>query len=42
MIPLEEELLEMVVGDHVDTEVRGAGSDHLEGMDQWDLWDLLG
>ena len=24
-----------------DTEVRGAGPDHLEGMGQWDLWDLL-
>ena len=28
-------------GDHEDTEVRGAGPDHLEGMDQWDLWGLL-
>ena len=41
MIPPEEEVLEMVVEDHRDTEVRGAGLDHLEGIGQWDLWDLL-
>ena len=41
MILLEEEMLEMVVGDHEDTEVRGVGLDPLEGMEQWDLWDLL-
>ena len=32
----------MVVEDHGDTEVRGVGPDHLEGMEQWDLWGLLG
>ena len=41
MIPPEEEVLGMVVEDHGDTEVRGAGPNHLEGMGQWDLWDLL-
>ena len=40
MIPLEEEMLEMVVGDHEDIEVRGVGLDLLEGMEQWDQWDL--
>ena len=32
MIPPEEEVLGMVVEDHGDTEVRGVGLDHLEGM----------
>ena len=41
MIPPEEEVLGMVVEDHRDTEVRGAGPDHLEGIEQWDLWGLL-
>ena len=41
MILLEKEMLEMVVGDHEDIEVRGVGLDHLEGMEQWDQWDLL-
>ena len=41
MIPPEEEVLGMVIEDHGDTEVRGAGPDHLEGMEQWDLWGLL-
>ena len=41
MNPPEEEVLGMVIEDHRDTEVRGAGLDHLEGMRQWDLWDLL-
>ena len=41
MIPPEEEVPGMVVEDHGDTEVRGAGADHLEGMEQWDLWGLL-
>ena len=30
-----------VIEDHGDTEVRRAGPDHLEGMEQWDLWGLL-
>ena len=34
MILLEEEILEMVIGDHEDTEARGVGQDHLEGMEQ--------
>ena len=37
----EEEVLGMVVEDHGDTETRGVGPDHLEGMGQWDLWGLL-
>ena len=41
MILLEEEMLEIVVGDHEDIEARGVGLDHLEGMEQWDLWDPL-
>ena len=41
MNPPEEEVLGMVVEGHEDTEVRGVGPDHLEGMEQWDLWDLL-
>ena len=41
MILLEEEMLEMVVGDHEDIEVRGVGLVHLEEMEQWDLWGLL-
>ena len=41
MIPPEEEVLGMDVEDHGDTEARGAGPDHLKGMGQWDLWDLL-
>ena len=41
MIPPEEEVLEMVVEDHGDTENKGAGLDHLEGMEQWDLQGLL-
>ena len=41
MNPPEEEVLGMVLEDHGNTEVRGAGPDHLEGMEQWDLWDLL-
>ena len=41
MILLEEEMLEMVVGDHEDIEARGVGPDHLEEMEQWDLGDLL-
>ena len=41
MILLEEEMLEMVVGDHEDIEARGVGLDHLEGMEQWDQWDPL-
>ena len=41
MILLEKEMLEMVVGDHEDIEVKGVGLDHLEGMEQWDRWDLL-
>ena len=41
MILLEEEMQEMVVGDHGDIEARGVGLDHLEGMEQWDLWDPL-
>ena len=41
MILLEEKMLEMVVGDHRDTEVRGVGPVHLEEMEQWDLWGLL-
>ena len=41
MILLEEEMLEMVTGDHEDIEARGVGWDHLEGMEQWDQWDLL-
>ena len=36
MILLEEEMLEMVVGDQEDIEARGVGLDHLEGMEQWD------
>ena len=39
MIPPEEEVLGMDVGDHGDTEARGAGPDPLEGMGQWDLLD---
>ena len=39
MILLKEEMLEMVVGDHEDIEVRGVGLDHLEGMERWDQWD---
>ena len=41
MILLEEEMLEMVVGDHKGIEARGVGLDHLEGMEQWDQWDPL-
>ena len=41
MIPLEEEMLGIVIEDHGDTEVRGAGPGHLEEMEQWDLWGLL-
>ena len=41
MVPPEEEVLGMVIEDHGDTEVRGVGPDPLEGMEQWDLWDLL-
>ena len=41
MILLEEETRKMVVGDHKDIEVRGAGLDHLEEMEQWDQWDPL-
>ena len=41
MILLKEEMLEMVVGDHEDIEVRGVGLDHLEGMERWDQWDPL-
>ena len=41
MILLEKEMLEIVVGDHEDIEVKGVGLDHLEGMGQWDQWDLL-
>ena len=41
MILLEKEMLEMVVGDHEDIEVKGVGLDHQEGMEQWDQWDLL-
>ena len=41
MILLEEKMLEMVIGDHEDTEVRGVGPVHLEEMEQWDLWGLL-
>ena len=40
--PSGEEVLGMVVEDHGDTGVRGVGLDHLEGMEQWDLWGLLG
>ena len=36
MILLEKEMLEMVVGDHEDIEVKGVGLDHLEWMEQWD------
>ena len=39
--PPKEEVLGMVVEDHGDIEDRGAGPDHLEGMEQWDLWGLL-
>ena len=42
MIPPEEEVLGMVVEDHEDTEVRGVGPDHMEEMEQGDLWGLLG
>ena len=31
----------MVVEDHKDKEAKGVGPDHLEGMEQWDRWDLL-
>ena len=41
MILLEEEVPEMVVEDHRDIEDKGVGLDHLEGMEQWDRWDLL-
>ena len=41
MILLEEEVLEMVVEDHEDIEAKGVGPGHLEGMEQWDQWDLL-
>ena len=41
MIPPEEEVLGMVIEDHEDTEVRGAGPGHLEEMEQLDLWGLL-
>ena len=41
MILLEEEMLEMVIGDHEDIEAKGVGPDHLEGMEQWDRWDPL-
>ena len=41
MILLEEEVPEMVVGDHEDIEVRGVGPVHLEEMEQWDRWDPL-
>ena len=41
MILLEEEMLEMVVGDCEDIEAIGVGLDHLDGMEQWDQWDLL-
>ena len=41
MILLEEEMLEMVVGDREDIEARGVGLDHLEGMEQWGQWDPL-
>ena len=41
MIPLEEKVLGMVAEDHGDIEDRGAGPDHLEGMEQWDLCGLL-
>ena len=42
VIPLKEEAPVMVVEDHGDIEVRGVGPDHLEEMEQWDLWGLLG
>ena len=42
MIPPEEEVPGMVIDDHGDTEARGAEPDHLEGIEQWDLWGLLG
>ena len=41
MILLEEEVPEMVVGDHEDIEVRGVGPVHLEEMEQWDRRDPL-
>ena len=41
IIPPKGEVLGMVIEDHGDTEDRGAGPDHLEGMEQWDLWGLL-
>ena len=41
MILLEEEMLEMVVGDHEDIGARGVGPVHLEEMEQWDQWDPL-
>ena len=41
MILLEEEVPEMVVGDHEVIEDKGVGPDHLEGMEQWDRWDPL-
>ena len=34
-------MLEMVVEDHGDIEVKGVGPDHLEEMEQWDQWDPL-
>ena len=42
MILLREEMLGMAVGDQEDTEAKGVGLDHLEGMERWDHWDLLG
>ena len=41
MILLEEEMPEMVVGDHEDIEVRGVGPVCLERTERWDLWDPL-
>ena len=41
MILLEEKILEIVIGDHGDTEVREVGLVCLEEMGQWDLWGLL-
>ena len=41
MILLEEEMPEMVIGDHEDIEVREVGPVHLEEMEQWDQWDPL-
>ena len=36
-----KEMLGMAVGDHEDIEAKGVGLGHLEGMEQWDQWDLL-